>query len=203
MFALQPDERIIHLQTDVKNLTVSGSCQLLYLFRCETAFFLFCDIGQEFFFSSLPFFFAGAFQSRSRGTRLFFFFFYFSAFFFMASEMVRGRVRIYVVQHPGYRIESKYISLGFAAFGRSPDVKHSRASAFQFTSTELRSVNICLSIKMKTMVEDVAEVRSRLTRSPCASVNLRLGSSIPIRRKFFFIIFYFSFFFLVIALKNE
>ena len=79
-------------------------------------------------------------------------------FMVMASEMVRRHVSIYVAQHPGYRIESKYISLGFAAFGRSPDVKHSRASAFQFMSIELRSVNICLSIKMKTMVEDGAEV---------------------------------------------
>ena len=66
-------------------------------------------------------------------------------FMVMASEMVRRHVSIYVAQHPGYRIESKYISLGFAAFGRSPDVKHSRASAFQFMSIELRSVNICLS----------------------------------------------------------
>ena len=79
-------------------------------------------------------------------------------FMVMASEMVRRRVRIYVAQHSGYRIESKYISLGFAAFGRSPDVKHSRASAFQFMSFQLRSVNICLSIKMKTMVEDGTEV---------------------------------------------
>ena len=79
-------------------------------------------------------------------------------FMVMASEMVRRHVRIYVAQHPGYRIESKYISLGFAALGRSPDVKHSRASAFQFMSIELRSVNICLSIKMKTMVEDGAQV---------------------------------------------
>ena len=79
-------------------------------------------------------------------------------FMVMASEMVRRHVRIYVAQHPGYRIESKYISLGFAAFGRSPDVKHSRPSAFQFMSIKLRSVNTCLSIKMKTMVEDGAEV---------------------------------------------
>ena len=79
-------------------------------------------------------------------------------FMVMASEMVRRRVRIYVAQHSGYRMESKYISLGFPAFGRSPDVKHSRASAFQFMSFQLRSVNICLSTTMKTMVEDGAEV---------------------------------------------
>ena len=39
-------------------------------------------------------------------------------FVIMASEIVRRRVRSYVAQHPGYRIESKYISLCFAAFGR-------------------------------------------------------------------------------------
>ena len=75
-------------------------------------------------------------------------------FMVKASGMVRGRVRIYVAQHPGYQIELKSISLGFAAFGRTPDVKHGRASAFQFMSIELQSVNICLSIKM--MLEKLA-----------------------------------------------
>ena len=81
---MQPHERIIALQAEVKNLAVSGSCQLLYLFRCETAFFLLCDIGQEFFFSSLPFFsLLEPLVSLPRHTFIVPFFSYFSAFFFI------------------------------------------------------------------------------------------------------------------------